>query len=183
MLQGHHYYEFDAATTTDTELARYLEAPFLGDCAFMRLSFQKDTGGGKDHQVKQSVSLWAHHGAGSGASATSALTKLERYAGYVDADIMLMGHQSKRGYLPKPRFGLGRYTKRGQLHLENRTQHLVATGSWMEGYHVGKPARGRPQGSYVEKGMMVPTSLGGMVVTLTPRDHDDVKIQVSGGDE
>ena len=177
LLQGHHYYEFDPMTTTDTELARYLEAPFLGDCAMLRVAFKN-----LSRNRRQSVTIWAHHGAGSGVSAVSALTKLERYAGYVDADILMMGHQSKRGYLPKPRFGMSLKAQKGQPHLESRTQHLVATGSWMEGYHVGKPSRGRPQGSYVEKAMMVPVSLGGMVITLTPRDTE-VLVHVEGGDE
>ena len=181
LLQGHHYYEFDPMTTTDTELARYLEAPFLGDCAILRATFKRD-GGTEGHVVTQSIDIWAHHGAGSGVSATSALTKLERYAGYVDSDILIMGHQTKRGYLPKPRFGMSRYTKKGQLHLDNRTQHLVAAGGWMEGYHVGKLSRGRPQGSYVEKAMMIPTSLGGMVITLKPNETG-VKVTVEGGDE
>lgn len=183
MLQGHHYHEFDIRTTTDTELARFLDAPFLGDCAMTRLSFKYDKGS-EGHYKTQSVTVWAHHGAGSGVSAASALTKLERFAGYVDADILLMGHQSKKGYLPKPRFGISRMHTRGVPQLENRTQHLVATGAWMEGYHVGsRPLRGRPQGSYVEKAMMVPTALGGMVVRITPQFRDQIKIRVEGGDD
>ena len=181
LLQGHHYYEFDPSTTTDTELARFLEAPFLGDCAMMRVSFTQPSGKGKPRV--QSSTIWAHHGAGSGVSAASALTKLERYAGYVDADVMMMGHQSKRGYLPKPRIGLSRNIRRGIPELVSKTQHLVSTGSWLEGYKVGSaPFRGRPQGSYVEKAMMVPVSLGGMVVTLIPT-HEGVNVRVEGGDD
>lgn len=192
LLQGHHYYEFDPMTTTDTELARYLDAPYLGDCAMVRVSFAK---GNPTHPASLSKVIWAHHGAGGGVSAASALTKLERYAGYVDADVLLMGHQSKLGYLPKPRFGmsasrgrLGGKERHGTPRLVNRTQHLIATGAWMEGYHVGTPKRGRPQGSYVEKSMMVPAALGGMAVIFEPHlfpqsNSYEIRIRVEGGDD
>jgi len=62
LLQGHHYYTHLDGTTSDTRFAKWLDCPFLGDCAIVRLHFQEQTEGkGKRHQ---SIKMWVHHGAG-----------------------------------------------------------------------------------------------------------------------
>ena len=39
LLQGHHYFDFEDGTTSDTRLAAALKSPFLGTCGVMVLRF------------------------------------------------------------------------------------------------------------------------------------------------
>lgn len=160
LLAGHHYYEFEDGTTSDTRLSETLGAPFLGDCAYVRLSFV-------DGNHTGSVLLWAHHGSGNGKSASAGLTKLEDVAKAFDADIYLMGHTSKRGALPINR--VEAVFHGASFRLRHREQWLVNTGCWLRAYREGNKHRGVASGDYVEKAMMRPVSLGAPIITVTPR--------------
>ena len=174
LLEGHHYFEFSDGGTTDTELARYLDTVYLGDCAMVRLTFEK----GRD---RASCVLWAHHGQGGGgnANAGSILNKLESISSGFEADIYLMGHASKVGASPIDRLEV---TGKGEPLLRSRTKMLVATGAFMRSYQQGSKRMGRAQGSYPEQGMMKPVTLGGPVISITPRHgkrHYELDIKCS----
>ena len=165
LLEGHHFHEFDAGGTTDTLLAEYLGIPFLGTCAIVRLNF-------RDEANKRSVSahIWAHHGEGSGATVAAPFNKLERASSFVEAaDVLLMGHYHRAGALLINKLRVAGHSK---PRLRHRTVALVATGSFLKGYQQGSRAAGRASGSYVERGILPPTALGNVVVTLTPRHAD-----------
>jgi len=174
LLEGHHFYEFDDGTTTDMQLARFLDAPFLGNCAMIRLTFVRGESSGVN------CVIWAHHGVGSGITAAAPLNRLERVATHFDADIYLMGHHHKAASALLDRLCL---TSRGRPRLVDRTKALVATGSFLRGYMQGSGRKyGRAQGTYVEQKMLMPVALGGPLITITPRSHQsfkDVDIKVS----
>src|SRR3990167_8343006 len=68
MVEGHHFYEFSDGSTTDTELCRFLEAPFLGTTGMVRLQFVKQYGdASKSHPVTTTCDIWMHHGSGGGS--------------------------------------------------------------------------------------------------------------------
>jgi hypothetical protein len=157
---GHHYWEFEEGTT-DTILAERLNAPFLGTCAITQLKFRQPSG-------KQAVTcqIWSHHGEGSGATMASPLSKLERQMGsYPTVDIFLIAHYSRMlGYTKDslvPMYG-------NNPRLLAKPRVLAACGGFMSGYTVGSKQGGRPQGGYVEQGMMPPTNLGAPIIFMSP---------------
>lgn len=159
LLQGHHYYEFPDGTTTDTRLAQALGAPFLGDCAFVRLRFGRST-----HSAL-TCTIWCHHGIGYGVGAGAPLTKLMGLVPYFEADIYLMGHMHKVVGAPLDQLYM---TRKSPPKLKHRTRIIAGTGSFLRGHLQGSRKAGRASGSYVEKGMLPPVSLGGVVITVKP---------------
>ena len=164
LLAGHHYADLRDGTTTDQMLAGLLKTRHLGDCAYVRLGFARGSHRG-------TVLIWAHHGQGSGVSAAAPVQKLERLPASWDGDIFLMGHQSKVAAAPLdhcfPVWPRARGTQPPRLYY--KTVLLVGTGSFMKGYVEGRREGSTPAGTYVEKGMMRPVSLGAPVITVTPR--------------
>ena len=159
MLSGHHFWEFQDGDTTDTWLARKLEAPYLGDSAFIRCSFI-------DNKERAHLTIWCHHGVGSGLTLAAPLNRLERVVEYFDADIYLIGHQHKLVGAPMDRLYVNWDTNPPQL--EHHTIIVACTGGWLRGYQPSKRRGGRAQGTYVEKKMLSPTALGGVVITARP---------------
>lgn len=157
--EGHHYFEYGDGTTCDTELAQFLEAPFLGTCAVTRLRFRRPEGGGVDCLV------WSHHGEGGGQDPLNRLLKVA--PGFPQVDIFVQGHNTQIDARPKDNIWF--YGSGANLKMRDRTQMFVATGGFMRGYQQGSRFAGRAQGSYVEKGMMRPTAIGGPLITVTPR--------------
>lgn len=164
LLSGHHYADLRDGTTTDQLLAGMLDAPHLGDCAYVRLRFVKGPKSG-------CVLIWAHHGQGSGKSAAAPVQKLEGLAAAWEADIFLMGHQSKVAAAPVDRcfpvWPRGDGVQPSRLFY--KTVLLVGTGSFARGYVERRRDGETAAGTYVEKGMMRPVSLGAPVITVTPR--------------
>src|SRR3990167_2167004 len=64
LLSGHHYWEFQDGTTTDTRLAKALAAPYLGDGAakvILKMVYQPPNGKKKYADAH----IWLHHGRGN----------------------------------------------------------------------------------------------------------------------
>lgn len=163
LLEGHHYHQYRDGTTTDMELAKLLDAPFLGTAAFVRLMLKMSK------TQAGSVVIWCHHGVGSGSTLGAPLNKLERVMQSWDADIYLIGHHHKKIAGPidriEPVWG-GHRSKPGLVH---RTKIIACTGSFLKGYNAGSSEGKVPRGGYVEKGMMNPVALGGILLKIKPR--------------
>jgi hypothetical protein len=158
LLQGHHYMDMADGSTSDIKIAEALRAPFLGDAAIVRLIFDKhkDVDG-----LPLKADIWCHHGRGGGVGAAAPISLLEKTARGFDADIYLMGHQHKKVATPIDEMFWSRDGR--MLH---RTKLLACTGSFLKGYLANSMSEGRAGGTYVEKGMMTPVSLGGIVIEL-----------------
>lgn len=159
MLEGHHTYVYQDGSTTDINLCRRLDTVFLGSCAMVRLRFVDSA----KHSVE--CVIWAHHGVGAGVSTAAPISKLERVVEWAEADLYLMGHQHKRAAAATPRFYMVGETA---PTIVARERLLVGTGSYLRGYMRGSRAEGRPGGTYVEKAMMRPVSLGSPLITIIP---------------
>lgn len=172
--EGHHYFQYQDGTTTDTSLAERLNAPFLGTCAITQIRFPRRGASSGSN----SLQIWSHHGQGSGVTMTSPLNKLERMMSrFPSVDIFLLGHYSRKAAYPVdalvPVFG-----KINKLKAKRRI--LAVTGGFMKGYNVGSSRGGRAQGSYVEKAMMPPTNLGGIVLRVRPvHSHSEDRIDMN----
>ena len=157
--RGHHYVEHRDGTTSDSRLAKLLSAPFLGDAAISRLTFKRNGGTAVSHDT------YSTHGVGAGQTQAAPLNKLEKISGAIEANLFLINHYARKSAVPRDIL----YADR-QMRLRHKTVYLVATGGYMGAYEQdsGKYDGGQAEGSYVEKGMMTPTTLGGVVITLTP---------------
>lgn len=157
MLSGHHFWQYETGNTTDTNLCQRLGAKHLGDSAMVVVRFQDK------NKHAASCTIFAHHGAGSGTTLGAPLNKIERVIEWAEADLYLMGHQHKRVAANVPRFYVNSKDK-----LVARERLVVGTGSFLKGYMQGSEMGGRKQGTYVEKGMMRPVSLGNPLIMVYP---------------
>lgn len=174
LLEGHHYAEFADGTTTDTRLCQYLKAPFLGDCAMVRVNFA-------DSKVRSSCIIWAHHGVGNGRLLSSPLNALEHVVKAFSADVYLIGHQHKKVAGPLDRIFV--QWEADPPQIKHRRIIMACTGGFLRGYMQGHQRSGRAQGTYVEQRMMNPTSLGGIVIYARPRSstgkyHLDLSVEL-----
>jgi len=170
MLAGHHFAELRHGDTTDMRLCQMLDAPFLGDSAFIRLVFYIP--GPRKYGQRLPVTFWAHHGHGGGQKAYAPLMKLENQVlpYWEGADVFLMGHTTKMATEPinrvSPCWNPGR---RGEPELSHRKVMLVGTGGFSKAY-VERAMQGQiPRGGYAEKQMMSPAVIGAPLIRIVPR--------------
>lgn len=161
LLEGHHYHEYKSGETSDMELARMLDCPHLGSCAYVRLYFRSTDG---DHTG--SVLIWCHHGTGSMQTPGAVLNKLQRASARWEGDIFIMGHaHTKESTIIDRVVPVWSQPPR----LAHRTVVLACTGGFLKGYVEGSRDGLVPRGTYVEQGMMPPVALGGLLFKITPR--------------
>ncbi len=175
LLHGHHYFEFEDGTTSDTRIAQALKAPYLGTCAMINLCFARKGS-------STSYKIFCHHGNGNGIMPYSPLTKLYHIMQGWEADCYLIGHQHKNPAMKPPRMYMN---DNPPYKLICKKKILAGTGGFFKGYMEGTKAVGtnRPEGSYVEKELMSPVSLGGVRITITPihkedRDFIDHRVEI-----
>jgi len=164
MVTGHHWWDFEDGTTTDTRLAEALDAPYMGDAAAMsllRFEHEGKVGWGK---------IWFHHGQGYARTATGRLSRLMGIANTFFAHIYLMGHVPAKVHDRLPWIDTD-VTRDGRIRWRGPTNRIVATtGGFMKSYALGtKDPFGRPTGDYAEKAMLPPAALGGILLFMRPR--------------
>ena len=162
LLEGHHYFDFEDGTTSDTRICQALGAPFLGTCAAVILRFHREHSNSSLRCI-----IWAHHGVGSSKRQAGPLNKLEDVMGWFEADVYLMGHMTKKPAAPKPRLYV---SATPPYHLVAKKKYIAGTGGFYEGYLAGSldPTHKRPQGGYVEQKLLDPVAMGGIVVKIRP---------------
>lgn len=170
LLEGHHYYQYAAGMTTDMQLCDLLRTQHLGSCAYVRLVFEDRNGRSKKTGRTRigNVTLWVHHGTGSGRRASAPLNTLDQLPIYWDADIYLMGHQSKKVVAPLQRV-LPVWRGNCEPHLQHRTIFIAGTGSFSRAYIPGNRHGRVPRGDYVEQKMLNPAALGGIKIKIIPQ--------------
>lgn len=154
ILNGNHYWQFRNGTTTDHMLADLLDTNFLGVSAFFKISFRRD-----QHHCN-TLDVWAHHGAGGGATPGASINRLDKMRLGATADIYLMGHNHKKQVVKESCLRLS--DARRSLSLENRTIILGRTGSFLKGYEPGAS-------SYIADGAHGPCDLGVIKIIVTPK--------------
>jgi hypothetical protein len=162
MLAGNHTYEAcdeDGTKKTVTQLlAERLDAPVLGICAAIRLGLQWGARTGRHN-----YDIWAYHGKGGGTLAGSTFNAIERWANGLEADLVIMGHDHKKGAVPKERLRIA--GRQDTLRVTDRTLWIGRTGSFLKGYEPGKA-------SYVAGAAMNPVTLGTIDFELSLHSHE-----------
>lgn len=173
VLEGHHYHPHQDGSTTDTRLAAFLKAPFLGTSAYVNLTFKAP-----GHHVNPQYNIWAHHGRNGGKLLATPLNQLEHVVKGFDADAYLIFHHHKAvaGKVSRiyPVFG----PKIGTL--EHREMIIASCGSFLKGYLENHKRNGRAGGLYPESAMMNPLALGSVKLWLRPKYEADRRYGGSG---
>jgi len=170
LVEGHHFYEYSDGSTTDTRIAKDLGCSFLGTCGMVRLRFNRGASLGVKDNRKFSTTIWIHHGVGGGSGLVAPINKLMKMpARFPQPQIFLIGHFHRAQPLKFPQLLM---TERPPFKLKERSVVLACTGGYLRGYLVGSGSGSRPRGTYVEQGMLDPTSLGGIVIKLRPTIHE-----------
>ncbi len=162
LLEGHHYKEYRDGTTSDQQLCKLLGAPHLGSNAYVRLVFSRSTG---NHRCP--VLIWCHHGVGGATTSGGSINKVEAMVKGFEADIYLIGHDTKKVAAPIDRLE-PIFPGHGPARLSHKTRILARTGGFMRTYMVGSKSGNTPRGGYGEQAMYNPSSLGGILVHITP---------------
>ena len=159
-VEGHHYISYRDGLTSDQKIATALGAQFMGTSGMLHLRFKRHKG------VSSIVCrVWLHHGEGSGAMLSAPMNKLERFMDGVDADIYIIGHYTRQIMAPKPRLFTSNDTP---PKWKSRTRWMICAGGWYEGYQAGSMWGNRPRGTYVERKMLSPVTMGAPYIKITP---------------
>ena len=150
MVNGHHHMNIPKVGDSDEYLADKLGAPFCHELGLVQLRWD----GGAE------VNILFFHGDGGSVFPWGPLNKLFRISPNFDADILLMGHQTKKA-VGEYDFISPVFPTDSEARLEHRTRHLVGTGGWTKGYVHGKQ-------TYVSAGMYPPVALGQPIVHVRP---------------
>jgi hypothetical protein len=173
ILEGHHYHRHQDGTTTDTRLANFLKAPFLGTSAYVNLTFKSPKG-----HVNPQVNIWCHHGRNGGKLLSTPLNQLEHIIKGFDADIYLIGHHHKAAAAKPARIYPVFGPKIGTL---NHKEMIIAScGSFLKGWAERHQRDGRASGMYAEAGMMNPLALGSVKLWIRPKYEADSRYGGSG---
>ncbi len=173
LVSGHHLWQFGDGSTSDTRLAQALDTKYMGDGAavsILKFVHQRPKKSGRyGTKMMGTAKIWYHHGMGGGQTSGAPINRLEHIAKTFYADVYLMGHQHRKvsTKLPFIDYEAG---ARGGIQFITRNRILACTGGFLKGYEMGTTnPLGQPTAGYVEKGMMVPTALGGVLLYIRPR--------------
>jgi hypothetical protein len=157
---GNHYFKFLDGTTSDQILANKIGAAYIGCAGYIVLVLKLDD------KHMHAIKIFVHHGRSSGKRAGSGFMALEDAAGYfVDADILVMGHDHKAGAMELPALKCSRGM--GDKYKIIETQRIIGrSGSYLASYEKGVP-------SYAVDSMMRPSTLGYLHVILIPRRTEE----------
>jgi hypothetical protein len=180
LLGGNHYMSLDNGDTTDHLLSAALGTKYLGVCGGIILSVRLK-GSGKS----ATLHIWAHHGKGGGTLAGATFNTVEKFSELAEGDVFLMGHDHRRGIVPKnPKLRLVHNTRTGGVGLKAREIWLGRTGSFLKAYEPGRV-------SYNVDAARSPSSLGWVELEITPvrkqvdrkpgrRGEDVLELQIRG---
>lgn len=154
-LEGHHFYDFEDGSTSDTRIAKALRGPFLEKTAYAMVKFKL---GRHVHHL----TIHAQHGEGS----MNPINKLMRdvVPFHPDPNLYLMAHTHQLAY---KYIDVLRPTRKNKPRLVSERKLVAAVGSYMRGYLEGGKA------TYVEARGLPPVALGGMFIKARPYTDSD----------
>lgn len=153
LTEGHHHHPVilgkkkdgtETVVDSDVYLSKLLDTRYLEEFALVEMEW---VGQGKFGVV-------AFHGTGSSTYPWGPLTRLWRLVPNFSADLLLMGHQTKKTFAETNRVSMD-----GSAH---RVIKIVGTGGWTKGYVPGKR-------TYISEAAMTPVALGQPIIHIRPK--------------
>ena len=160
ILAGHHYTNI----TPDLNSAEYIcnrltelsdkKVHYFGEMsAFMDLRFRDKRGGTHGKSIRKVVHV--QHGEGGGQTKASSLAKLDRTAQGFEADVYIRAHDCQLVASKTDRLYPKQVEQGGVPDILSKTITMLNLGSATRGYEMDKKRT-----SYIEQGMLRPTTLG-----------------------
>lgn len=172
LVHGHHYFKLQTGMLTDQKLCEWLDAPFLGTNAVVRLRFIFGAKSKAARETMMNVVLWVHHGCGGGARIGAPINKLELTSlNWGGIDVFVMGHTTKAPVAPMNRL-YPRWHGRGTPDLVHKKIMLVNSGGYSKTYVEGSKQGNVPMGGYGEHAMYGASVIGSPIIKIVPRIKD-----------
>src|SRR3990167_6557192 len=132
LLSGHHYWEFQDGTTTDTRLAQALRAPYMGTGAaktILRLVYTPKKKGSNKAQRRKftEAHIWYHHGKGSARLPGAGVQPLYHISSRIFAHVYLMGHRHAKEAVKLPWVN-HHVSSSGKIHEYHMNRVLAVCG-------------------------------------------------------
>jgi hypothetical protein len=167
LIGGNHYYPLKGGSS-DTLLASLLGTTYLGCSSIIRLTFDL----GKDGTIDYDIGC--HHGTGGGSTPGATFNNLEKMLARFEVDLVLSGHDHKKGCIPSSPRMRPVTMPDGSLVLRERTPWLGRTGSFLKSYVPD-------QVSYNVDAGRSPCALGHIEFHITPVKRNGIlELEVSG---
>lgn len=148
-----HHAERDVYTTVAEGIGA--ENVCLGPSGFLRIIFER----AKSHSC-WTLTLFLTHGWWGGRLMGAGALNLERIAGWVDADVILAGHDHRRRV-----FSLQKLAPRKNCEVETKTVYCVSCGSYLH------------QPAYAQAKGFRPTEVGSVELLIRP-DRRQVRVVI-----
>jgi hypothetical protein len=155
-LEGNHRHEFQDGTTDTMRLCQALDTKHLGVIAFVKLNFVYC----KKRSDSLNIVAW-HGNTGGGYTVGASFNVLQRVSAWSGADIVMSGHDHKKGVLSESKFA---GTKDG--NIIDRRVLLAKTGSYLRTYVAGEETYFAPRAAF-------PLEIGNVTIEMTPRRTKD----------
>lgn len=132
------------------------EGVCVGASGFIRLVFQRVTNGSRG--TSWTLTLFAHHGFWGGRTVGNGANQMERMAAWVEADVILAGHDHRRRV-----FTMERLVSHERGAVGMRRVHAVSCGTFLN------------QPDYAERKGFPPLETGAVEIEVTP-DKKGVRV-------
>ena len=160
ILAGHHYTHVSPVLNSAQYICNRLfevanrKVPYLGELSsFVDIRFRNATGKGHGNGIRSVGHI--QHGEGGGQTKSATITKLERTAQGFDADWYMRAHDCQLVATKTDKLYPKKVYKGTQPEMMSKTIPMLNLGSATRGYEMNNQ-----QTSYVERGMMRPTTMG-----------------------
>ena len=142
LLDGNHEARVQKTTSIDVSkiLARYLNIPYAGSATMI-----------KARVGNQNYSIFATHGASGSTGVSGKLNTVMKYAGYIQADLYMMGHVHELAHHKSTYY----YIDNGDKMIKSGEKHFVITGHYLK------------YGGYAEQKGYKPGNTGTPQITLS----------------
>lgn len=148
---GHNYVKKDMSEYWDTVYGHY--------STYVKLRFNR----GKHRTL---YNLYWHHGKTGARTKGGKLNKVMTMEKIFDADIYAMSHVHDLDFVNR----IGLWVD-DNWNIRERQRYFTLTGGFLKGYEWGAS-------NYVERGMYAPTSLGGVVISITCEKHMNPNVRI-----
>lgn len=157
LIEGNHRWDFSDGSTSTMYLCRKMGCLYLAAGWYGKIKLTEKT---KNRDVtRHTIDVYAAHGSGNALTISGSINKMQRFAGAVDANIYLLGHDHQHITADVPKIFLG-YSRDGKTARSVEYKRCVQrTGSFYRVF-VEKTK------SYAVDRLYPPTGLGNAEIEI-----------------
>jgi len=149
-----------SGTDPTRRICKALDVPYAGYSCYYKLALSNKGGGGRTVRIR------AHHGYGAGRTGGASLTRYEKDLKSYDADLFLFGHSHGKVFKAYPQLSVS-----GKSNFIAKERYIIECGTFLKTLEEGIT-------SYAEVANYLPTTIGGLEITITPQSSGRFKIKV-----